>query len=137
MLRFETDVNFAIAWIMDDLRRDRETHGLEWGEIALLYRTHAIGDAAEARFLAAGIACRLAHGRALTEDPVVSYLIAALRVIARPDDPIHREGFLKVVLPKPLFDVARARAEESRKSLLQNLLVNCVPLSDIISSGSP
>ena len=107
-----------IAWIIDDLRRDRDENGLGWGEFALLYRRHEIGDGAEAAFLSAGIPCRLASGRALAEDPVVSYVIAALRVIASPDDPIHKESFLQVVLPKPLFDGARAKAEESQKSLL-------------------
>jgi superfamily I DNA/RNA helicase len=107
-----------IAWIIDDLRRDRDENGLGWGEFALLYRRHEIGDGAEASFLSAGIPCRLASGRALAEDPVVSYVIAALRVIASPDDPIHKESFLQVVLPKPLFDGARAKAEESQKGLL-------------------
>ncbi|HEY6089144.1 MAG TPA: UvrD-helicase domain-containing protein [Gemmatimonadaceae bacterium] len=110
-----------IAWIIDDLRRDREEHGLGWGEFALLYRRHEIGDGAEASFLMAGIPCRLANGRALAEDPVVSYVIAALRVIATPDDPIHKEGFLQVVLPKPLFNAARAKSDESRQELLSYL----------------
>lgn len=110
-----------IAWIIDDVRRDRDEHGLGWGEYALLYRRHEIGDGAEAAFLTAGIPCRLANGRALAEDPVVGYVIAALRVIASPDDPIYKEGFLQVVLPRPLFDGARAKAEENHKSLLPYL----------------
>lgn len=119
-LTFATEDD-EIAWIIDDLRHDHDEYGLDWGEYALLYRRHDIGDTAEASFLSAGIPCRLAHGRALAEDPVVSYVIAALRVIATPDDPIHRESFLQVVLPKPLFDGARAKAEESKQSLLQYL----------------
>jgi superfamily I DNA/RNA helicase len=110
-----------IEWIIDDLRRDRDEHGLGWGEYALLYRRHEIGDCAEASFLSAGIPCRLANGRALAEDPVVSYVIAALRVIASPNDAIHKEGFLQVVLPKPLFDGARAKAEENHKRPLPYL----------------
>jgi len=110
-----------IAWIINDLRRDREDNGLGWGEYALLYRRHEIGDGAEGSLLTAGIPCRLANGRALAEDPVVSYVIAALRVIASPNDPIHKEGFLQVVLPKPLFDSARAKSEEGQKDLLTYL----------------
>ena len=110
-----------IAWIIEDLRRDREQHRLEWGEYALLYRRHEIGDGAESSFLTAGIPCRLANGRALAEDPVVSYVIAALRVIGYPDDPIHKESFLEVVLPRPLFDGARAKAEEGQQNLLPYL----------------
>ncbi len=110
-----------IAWIIGDLRRDHDENGLDWGEFALLYRSHRIGDGAEAAFLSAGIPCRLAQGRALAEDPVVGYLIAALGVIASPDDQIHKEQFLQVVLPRPLFDGARAKAEESGLDLLSYL----------------
>jgi len=116
---FPTDDD-EIAWVVEDLLRDRMKHALPWGEYALLYRTHQIGDAAEAGLLAAGLPCRLAHGRALAEDPVCEYVIAALGVIACPDD-IHQETFLEVVLPPPLLDGARAKAEESKRSLLDQL----------------
>jgi len=119
-LTFPTE-DSEIRWIIDDIRRDRNEHGLEWGEFALLYRKHEIGDTAETGFLTAGIPCRLAHKRALAEDPVVCYVIAALRVIANPGDPIHKESFLQVVLPKPLFDSARAKAEENSQSLIPYL----------------
>lgn len=117
---FATD-DAEIAWIIDDIRRDREENTLEWGDFALLYRTHEIGNAAEAGLLTAGVPCRMAHGRALAEDPVVRYVIAALRVILYPDDPLHKEGFLRVVLPKPLIDGARAKADENNLPLLAYL----------------
>ncbi|MEJ7758418.1 MAG: UvrD-helicase domain-containing protein [Gemmatimonadaceae bacterium] len=113
------DEREELAWIFDDLRRDREAHTLEWGDYALLYRTHEIGHTAESAFLAAGIPCRMAQGHALADDPVVRYLVAALRVISNAEDPIHRERFLQVVLPRPLFDSARAKADEAGSDLLQ------------------
>ncbi|MEO5580020.1 MAG: UvrD-helicase domain-containing protein, partial [Gemmatimonadaceae bacterium] len=119
-LSFDTD-ELEFDWILDDLRRDRDEHTLEWGDFALLYRTHEIGHMAEAAFLAGGVPCRMAQGRALADDPVVGYLVAALRVISAPDDPIHKERFLQVVLPRPLFNGARAKADESRESLLYYL----------------
>jgi DNA helicase-2/ATP-dependent DNA helicase PcrA len=109
-----------IAWIVDDLRRDRDGNDLKWGDFALLYRTHQIGDAAEAALLAAGLPCRLAQGHALGDDPVAQYVVAALRVIASPDD-INQEAFLDVVLPKALMDTTRARADESRRTVLDQL----------------
>ena len=118
--QFEHEAD-ELVWIIDDLRRDRELNQLEWGDFALLYRKHEIGYGAETAFLTAGIPCRMAQGRALSEDPVVSYLIAALKVISDPTDPIHQEGFLKVVLPRPLFDSIRARAEEKRRPFLSFL----------------
>ena len=110
-----------LRWIIEDVRRDRNEHNLKWGDFALLYRKHEIGDTAESGFLTAGIPCRLANKRALAEDPVVCYVIAALRVIASPSDEIHKEGFLKVVLPKTLFDSAQAKAEEKKLALLPYL----------------
>jgi DNA helicase II / ATP-dependent DNA helicase PcrA len=110
-----------MAWIVDDVRRDRDEHGLKWGEIALLYRTNRIGDQAESAFLNAGIPVRLARGRALSEDPVVAYVIAALRVIAKPDDLVHKENFLGTVLPRTLIDSARAVAEENGERVVDRL----------------
>src|SRR6185503_14919802 len=81
---FDRDDDEA-SWIIDDIRRDVADNKLAWGDIALLYRTHEIGNTLETAFLTAGIPCRLAHGRALTEDPVVAYVVAALRVIANPN----------------------------------------------------
>ena len=107
-----------IAWIIADIQRDRDAHALEWGEFALLYRKHEIGDGAESGFLTAGIPCRVAPRRALSDDPVVAYVLAALRVIAAPKDAIHCENFLQGVLPHALFDDARAKAEERGEPLI-------------------
>jgi superfamily I DNA/RNA helicase/DNA polymerase III epsilon subunit-like protein len=117
---FATDAD-EVAWIIDDIRRDRAAHGHDWGDVALLYRKHDIGDGLEAAFLNAGIPCRLAHGRALADDPVVAYVIAALRVIAKPMDDLFREALFAAILPRPLFDEARAQAEVAGRDLRQQL----------------
>ncbi len=118
-LAFPTD-DAEIAWVIEDLRRERDAHELSWGDFAILYRTHQIGHIAEAGFLGARLPCRLAHGRALGEDPVVGYVVAALRVIAHPDD-LHDEGFLEIVLPRTLIDGARTKADESKRPLREQL----------------
>ena len=115
-LAFETDDDEE-AWIVDDIRRDHDANGHRWGDVALLYRKHDIGSRLEAAFLNAGIPCRLAQGRALADDPVVEYVLAASRVIAFPGDVVFRDAFFKVVLPRALFDEAQAKAEESRREL--------------------
>ena len=117
---FETDDD-EVAWVIDDIRRDRDECGHDWGEVALLYRKHEIGDRLEAAFLNAGIPCRLAQGRALADDPVIAYVIAAVRVIISPDDDLWRDALFGVVLPKPLFDEARAQADASRHALVRQL----------------
>lgn len=122
VVAFEND-GAEMTWLIADIQRDRASahprH--EWNDVALLYRKHEIGDLLEAACLNAGIPCRLAQGRALSEDPVVGYVIAALRVIAKPDDDLYRDAFFKCVLPRPLFDEARARSERSRHNLRREL----------------
>src|SRR6185436_18572638 len=120
VLAFDTEKE-EMAWIVGDIQRDREAHGLKWGEIALLYRINRIGDHAEAAFLHAGVPVRLARGRALSEDPVVAYVIAALRVIAKRDVLVQKETFLAGVLPRTLIDSARAVAEEKGERVVDRL----------------
>jgi superfamily I DNA/RNA helicase/DNA polymerase III epsilon subunit-like protein len=119
-LGFGTDDDEAM-WIVDDVRRDREANGHKWGDIAFLYRKHEIGDRLEAACLNAGIPCRLAVGRALADDPVVGYVIAAAHVIANPSDELLRNGFFRVALSRPLYDEAMAKSEESQTGLREHL----------------
>src|SRR5206468_9851994 len=72
--------------------------GLGWGDYAILYRKHKVGEYLEGRMLRAGIPCRLARGRSLIEDDVVKYVIAALRVVRAPDDAVALEAFSRCVL---------------------------------------
>lgn len=119
-LKFDTGEE-EIAWVIEDLSRDRLQHGTRWGDYALLYRANEMGNGVEARFLTAGVPCRMANGRALSDDPVVRYVIAALKVIGDPSDPIHHEAFLQVVLPRQLFDRVRRRAEARHRDILTHL----------------
>src|SRR5881394_2814900 len=86
------------AWLLDDLRSDRATSGLGWGDYAVLYRRHKLGEYLEGRLLRAGIPCRLARGLSLVEDDVIKYVIAALRIVRNPDDPVALEAFARCVL---------------------------------------
>lgn len=117
---FESD-DEEEAWLVADIRRDHEQHGHRWGDVALLYRKHDIGNRLEAAFLNAGIPCRLAQGRAFADDPVVAYVLAASRVIANPTDTLFRDAFFRVVLSRALFDEAQAKSEERKGDLLQQL----------------
>src|SRR6184192_2348011 len=86
------------AWLLDDLRSDRAASGLGWGDYAVLYRRHKLGEYLEGRLLRAGIPCRLARGRSLVEDDVIKYVIAALRIVRNPDDSVALEAFARCVL---------------------------------------
>jgi superfamily I DNA/RNA helicase len=117
------DDDVEAAWIIEDLKRDHAGHTGEigWGDVGLLYRTHRIGSSLESAFLNSGIPCCLAQGRALADDKVVAYVLAALRIIASPEDEIHQENFYQTVLPEALLNDARARAEETGNTLVPQL----------------
>ena len=106
------------AWLIGDLRRHREQHGLAWGDFGVLYRTHEIGNLLEPALLTAGIPCRLAHGRAVGEDPIIAYVVACLGVMTHPGDAAYQERFLQMVLPRTLTDWARTEAERRGEGLL-------------------
>ncbi|HTK46699.1 MAG TPA: UvrD-helicase domain-containing protein [Gemmatimonadaceae bacterium] len=132
LLEAERDSDFCVSalsfaddaaereWLVDDVRRDRAEHDIAWGDVALLYRTHGIGAKLEASFLGAGIPCRLASGRALTEDPIIAFVLAALRVVAHPEG-VHDDAFFECALPEVLVDEARARLPRTRRTLREEL----------------
>jgi superfamily I DNA/RNA helicase len=105
-------------WLLDDLQADRDANAdLRWGDYAVLYRRHEIGDFLEASLIGAGIPCRLALGRAVGDDPVIAYVVAALKVIADPTDDVNQEEFLRVVLPPSLLDLLRTKVEQGGEGL--------------------
>ncbi len=118
--RFAT-ADDEMAWLVDDLQHDHATHGHPWGEVGVLYRTNEMGSGLEAELLRAGIPCHMALGRALADDPTVAYLMAALRVIAQPSDPVREGEFFRAVLPSMLFADAQLRAEQRDNDLGRQL----------------
>src|SRR6266513_1329645 len=86
------------SWLLDDILADRAASGLGWGDYAVLYRRHKLGEYLEGRLVRAGIPCRLARGRALVEDDVIKYVIAALRIVRDHGDPVALEAFARCVL---------------------------------------
>src|SRR2546426_41157 len=101
------------AWLIDDMLADRAASGLGWGDYAILYRRHKVGEYLEGRLVRAGIPCRLARGRSLVEDDVIKYVIAALGIVRDPGDPVALEAFARCVLsPHFLQEVEAAIAAE-------------------------
>src|SRR5881398_1383367 len=86
------------SWLLEDLQSDCAAARLGWGDYAILYRKHKIGEYLEGRLVRAGIPCRLARGRSLVEDDVIKYVIAALRIVRDPNDPVALEAFAQCVL---------------------------------------
>src|SRR5437870_5549376 len=102
------------SWLLEDLRSDGAAARLGWGDYAILYRRHRIGEHVHGRRGRAGIPCRLARGRSLVEDDVIKYVIAALRIVRDPSDPVALEAFARCVLsPHFLQEVMAATSASS------------------------
>jgi DNA polymerase III epsilon subunit family exonuclease len=106
------------AWILQHLQADRAAAGLDWGDYALLYRKHNVGDHLEKRLVAAGVPCRLARGRSLLDDPVIAYVVTSLRVVNAPDDPVAVEAFAERMLPENLVAEVRTLASSRESEML-------------------
>src|SRR5204863_5623863 len=106
------DEHEEATWLLDDLRTDRTAAGLSWGDYAILYRKHKLGEHIEGRLLRAGIPCRLARGRSLIEDEVIGYVIAALRVVRNPDDAAAMHTFARCVLSEHFLQEVEAALSE-------------------------
>src|SRR5437588_6386236 len=104
------------SWLIEDLQGDRTASGLGWGDYAVLYRRHTLGEYLEGRLLRAGIPCRLARGRSLVEDDVIKYVIAALRVVRNPDDAVALESFARCVLSAHFLQEVLASPSFARSS---------------------
>src|SRR5882762_4398311 len=96
------------SWLLEDLQADRAASGLRWGDYAILYRKHKIGEYLEGRLLRAGIPCRLARGRSLIEDDVIGYVMTALRVVRNPADPAALHAFAQSVLSQHFLQEVEA-----------------------------
>jgi DNA polymerase III epsilon subunit family exonuclease len=107
------------AWIVADLVADRARHGLAWGDFAILYRRHQVGQRLEQALLEAGIPVRTARGRALADDPVIGEVLGALRILANPGDPVAVEALARRVLPEHLLQ--RVAMEQGEQGLLAAL----------------
>jgi DNA helicase-2/ATP-dependent DNA helicase PcrA len=114
------DEDEEAAWILEDLLHDRKQSGLGWGDYAILYRKHAVGHHLEKRFLAAGVPCRLARGRALLDDRVIAYVVDSLRIVNDPDDELALEGFAGRMI-KNLLPEVRMLSESQSLDLLAAL----------------
>jgi DNA polymerase III epsilon subunit family exonuclease len=105
------DEHDEATWLIADLRTDPDPHA------AILYRKHRVGEYLEGRLLRAGIPCRLARGRALIEDAVIGYVIAALRIVRMPDDPGALHAFAKIVLSEHFLQEVEAALEDTEPFL--------------------
>lgn len=89
-------------WLVEHLKVDLGTSGLQRGEYAILYRKHEIGERLEQTLVAAGIPCQLGKGRALVDDPAIAQVLSSLRLILDPNSELELERLARLVLPESL-----------------------------------
>jgi superfamily I DNA/RNA helicase/DNA polymerase III epsilon subunit-like protein len=106
------DESCEAEWVVTDLLRDRMRADRPWGDYAVLYRSHRIGQRLETRFIESGIPCLMARGQALLDDELIGVIVASLRIIQDPDDPLRVEAFAERVLPPALLQRIRAAQRE-------------------------
>ena len=106
------DEEAEAAWLIGDILSDRVAAQIGWGNYAVLYRYRWMGRDLEKRLICAGIPCRMARGQALADDKVVGWVIASLRVIRSPDDPVLLGALADLALNPAL-------KQEIRKSSLK------------------
>ena len=112
------DEHEEATWLLEDLRNDRAAAALSWGDYAILYRKHKLGEHIEGRLLRAGIPCRLARGRSLIEDEVIGYVVSALRVVRHPDDAAAMHTFAKCVLSEHFLQEVEAALSQNSDFLI-------------------
>ena len=105
------DEDTEAGWLVADLKEDRASSGGDWGDYALLYRKHQVGDLLESHLLRGGIPCRLARGRSLNEDDVVGPVIRALRIVRDPTDQVAILSLADGMLPRDLYLEVEATAK--------------------------
>ena len=110
------------AWLIRDILSDRATAQTGWGDYAILYRYRWMGRDFERRLICAGIPCRMARGQALADDKVVGWVIASLRVIRSPDDPILLGALAALALNAAVRQEVRKGSSRER-DFLANLRV--------------
>jgi superfamily I DNA/RNA helicase len=107
-------------WLIRDILSDRAIAQTGWGDYAVLYRYRWMGRDLEKRLICAGIPCRMARGQALADDKVVGWVVASLRVIRSPDDPILLGALAELALNPALRQEVR-KASSRDKDFLVNL----------------
>ncbi|HEY2804527.1 MAG TPA: UvrD-helicase domain-containing protein, partial [Gemmatimonadales bacterium] len=134
-----SDDDAEAQWILADIAEDRTAMPisasgavLDWGDFAVLYRKHEVGNRLETAFLKAGVPCRLAKGRPLSEDKVIGQVIAALALVRDPRDASAAETFARKVLPPHLMQ--RLEAEVGSES---DFLLAVRDLAGAMPQGDP
>lgn len=103
-------------YVVEEIERLRREEGIGYGDVALLYRTHAQSRALEEAFVRRGIPYRMVAGTRFYERKEIKDIIAYLRVIANPADSFSLRRIVNVPR-RGIGDVTWSRIEEGAAEL--------------------
>lgn len=92
-----------LSWLVNDLQEEFASSDLRRGDWAILYRTHQMGQQVEEALVAAGIPCQMAKGQALSDDLVITQVLASLRIVLGPDADLLVENLAQKVFPEAVL----------------------------------
>jgi DNA helicase II / ATP-dependent DNA helicase PcrA len=125
VLRYRAeDERDEASWVSGEILRLREAESLQWGDVAIFYRTNAQSRALEDSFIFTGIPYKVVGGAKFYDRREVKDILAYVRVLANPDDEVSARRIVNV--PK------RGIGDTSVARLAAWAQVNRVPFSEAI-----
>ncbi|MEM1444926.1 MAG: UvrD-helicase domain-containing protein [Planctomycetota bacterium] len=82
------DGNHEAAWVVEQLRSYRETHGIPWSGMAIFYRINSLSRVMEDALRNAGVPYQIARGTAFYDRKEIKDAMAYLRLVANPADEV-------------------------------------------------
>jgi DNA polymerase III epsilon subunit family exonuclease len=101
--------------------RDWIAAGTSYGDIALIYPQHKVGQLFEQKLLKEQIPYQMATGRSLLDNPLVYKLIAYLRMIRDPEDDLALEELSRTELESFLHSMIKQRSLKRKISFRKAL----------------
>jgi DNA helicase-2/ATP-dependent DNA helicase PcrA len=125
ILRYRAeDERDEASWVSGEILRLRAAESLQWGDVAIFYRTNAQSRALEDSFIFTGIPYKVVGGAKFYDRREVKDILAYVRVLANPDDEVSARRIVNV--PK------RGIGDTSVARLAAWAQVNRVPFSEAI-----
>ncbi len=114
------DGNHEASWVVEQLRRYRETHGIPWSGMAIFYRINSLSRVMEDALRNAGVPYQIARGTAFYDRKEIKDAMAYLRFVANPAD--------EVTCFRVINTPARGISDATIKAMQAHALTHDVPV---------
>jgi DNA helicase-2/ATP-dependent DNA helicase PcrA len=97
ILRYRAeDERDEASWVAGEILRLRAAESLQWGDVAIFYRTNAQSRALEDSFIFTGIPYKVVGGTKFYDRREVKDILAYVRLLANPDDEVSARRIVNV-----------------------------------------